>query len=88
MIIGGAEDKLRKRTILKEFVAASGGARGPDRGDPDRLVAWAPRSSRSTTRCSGALGAAEVVAVRPESRDGRRTTRTWWRCWRAPPASS
>ena len=26
MIIGGAEDKLRKRTILKEFVAASGGA--------------------------------------------------------------
>ena len=25
MIIGGAEDKLRKRTILKEFVAASGG---------------------------------------------------------------
>ena len=26
MIIGGAEDKLRKRTILKDFVAASGGA--------------------------------------------------------------
>ena len=26
MIIGGAEDKLRKRRILREFVAASGGA--------------------------------------------------------------
>ena len=26
MIIGGAEDKLRKRTILKEFVAAAGGS--------------------------------------------------------------
>ena len=26
MVIGGAEDKLRQRTILKEFVAASGGA--------------------------------------------------------------
>ena len=25
MIIGGAEDKLRKRRILKEFVAAAGG---------------------------------------------------------------
>ena len=25
MIIGGAEDKLRKRTILTEFVAAAGG---------------------------------------------------------------
>ena len=26
MIIGGAEDKLRKRAILTEFVEASGGA--------------------------------------------------------------
>ena len=26
MIIGGAEDKLRKRTILADFVAASGGS--------------------------------------------------------------
>ena len=25
MIIGGAEDKLRKRAILKDFVARSGG---------------------------------------------------------------
>ena len=25
MIIGGAEDKLRRRRILKEFVASSGG---------------------------------------------------------------
>jgi cyanophycinase len=27
MIIGGAEDKLRQRTILRDFVTASGGAR-------------------------------------------------------------
>ena len=25
MIIGGAEDKLKRRTLLKEFVADSGG---------------------------------------------------------------
>src|SRR4051812_50101860 len=34
MIIGGAEDKLGKRTVLTQFVAASGGGRGPDAAVP------------------------------------------------------
>ena len=38
LVIGGAEDKLRKRTILKEFVSACGGAGRPDRADPHRVV--------------------------------------------------
>ena len=33
MIIGGAEDKLGKRGILKEFVAASGGRDATRRRD-------------------------------------------------------
>ena len=37
MIIGGAEDKLRKRTILKDFVAAAGG--------PDARIAVIPTAS-------------------------------------------
>ena len=37
MIIGGAEDKLRRRRILKEFVAASGG--------PDARIAVIPTAS-------------------------------------------
>ena len=37
MIIGGAEDKLRKRRILREFVAASGG--------PEARIAVIPTAS-------------------------------------------
>ena len=37
MIIGGAEDKLRRRRILKEFVAASGG--------PEARIAVIPTAS-------------------------------------------
>ena len=68
MIIGGAEDKLRKRTILKEFVAASGGA--------DARIAVIPTASSlgpEVVEVYDALfrreGAAEVVAIRPETRD-------------------
>lgn len=68
MIIGGAEDKLRKRTILKEFVAASGGDRA--------RIAVIPTASSIGTEVSEvydalfrSLGAAEVVTVRPESRE-------------------
>ena len=68
MIIGGAEDKLRKRTILKEFVAASGG--------PDARIAVIPTASSLGPEVVEvydalfrALGAADVVAVRPESRE-------------------
>jgi cyanophycinase len=68
MIIGGAEDKLRKRTILAEFVAASGGA--------DARIAVIPTASslgeavvEVYDALFRALGAADVVAVRPESRE-------------------
>ena len=68
MIIGGAEDKLRKRTILKEFVAAAGGA--------EARIAVIPTASSlgiEVIEVYDALfrreGAGEVIAVRPESRD-------------------
>lgn len=68
MIIGGAEDKLHKRSILREFVAASGGA--------DARIAVIPTASSIGAEVSGVydalfrtLGAAEVVAVAPESRE-------------------
>jgi cyanophycinase len=68
MIIGGAEDKLRKRRILKEFVAAAGG--------PEARIAVIPTASSlgaEVVELYDAVfrseGAAEVVAVRPESRE-------------------
>jgi cyanophycinase len=68
MVIGGAEDKLRRRTILKEFVAASGGA--------DARIALIPTASSLGDEVVEVydalfrrLGAGEVVPVRPESRD-------------------
>ncbi len=71
MVIGGAEDKLRKRTILKEFVAACGGA--------DARIAVIPTASSLGDEVVDVydalfrrLGAGEVVAVRPTSRDEAR----------------
>jgi cyanophycinase len=67
MIIGGAEDKLRKRTILKEFVAASG-------GKDARIVVIPTASSLGDEVVEvydalfGRLGAARVDAIRPETR--------------------
>ena len=68
MIIGGAEDKLRRRTILKEFVARAGGA--------EARIAVIPTASSlgaEVTELYDALfrreGAADVVAVGPESRE-------------------
>ncbi|MFG1908438.1 cyanophycinase [Kribbella sp. NPDC048928] len=66
--IGGAEDKLKKRTVLQEFVAAAGGSKarivvvptasalGPDVIDVYRAL-------------FAALGAESVVGVRPETRE-------------------
>ncbi|MEO7627184.1 MAG: cyanophycinase, partial [Nocardioides sp.] len=68
MIIGGAEDKLRKRTILKDFVVASGGHEA-------RIVVIPTASSLGPEihevyeALFDKLGAAEVVTARPESRD-------------------
>ena len=68
MIIGGAEDKLRKRTILSEFVAASGGT--------EARIAVIPTASSLGDEVVEVydavfrrLGACEVVPVRPESRE-------------------
>ena len=68
MIIGGAEDKLRKRAILKDFVARSGG--------PQARIAVIPTASSIGAEVTEvydavfrALGAAEVVPVAPESRE-------------------
>ncbi|WUJ69227.1 cyanophycinase [Kribbella soli] len=66
--IGGAEDKLKKRTVLQEFVEAAGGSKarivvvptasalGPDVIDVYRAL-------------FAALGAESVVGVRPENRE-------------------
>ena len=68
MIIGGAEDKLRRRTILKDFVSASGGA--------DARVVVIPTASSLGDEVVEVydalfrrLGAGDVAAVRPGSRD-------------------
>ncbi len=68
MIIGGAEDKLRKRVILKEFVAASGGG--------DARIALIPTASSLGEEIIAVydalfrrLGAAEVTPVDPQSRE-------------------
>ncbi|MEO6511788.1 MAG: cyanophycinase [Nocardioides sp.] len=68
MVIGGAEDKLRKRTILREFVTASGGA--------DARIALVPSASSLGDEVVEVydalfrrLGAGEVVPVRPENRE-------------------
>jgi cyanophycinase len=67
MIIGGAEDKLRRRRILKDFVAAAGGL--------DARIALIPTASSLGAEIVDVYdalfrseGAAEVMLVRPESR--------------------
>jgi cyanophycinase len=68
MIIGGAEDKLRRRRILKEFVAAAGGL--------DARIAVIPTASSLGAEIVDvydalfrAEGAAEVTEVRPHTRE-------------------
>jgi cyanophycinase len=68
MIIGGAEDKLRKRRVLRQFVAASGG--------PDARIAVIPTASSLGDEIVDlydalfrAEGAADVTMVRPENRE-------------------
>ena len=68
MIIGGAEDKLRGRAILKDFVVRSGG--------PQARIAVVPTASSIGAEVTEvydsvfrSLGAADVVPVAPESRE-------------------
>ncbi len=65
--IGGAEAKLRRRTVLRAFVEAAGG--------PDARIAVVPTASSLGVEVVevyqavfGSLGAREVIALRPESR--------------------
>ncbi len=65
--IGGAESKLRRRSVLRAFVAAAGGA--------DARIAVCPSASSLGEEVVDvyravftSLGAGEVIAVRPESR--------------------
>ena len=68
MIIGGAEDKLRKRGILKDFVVASGGSEA-------RIVviptasSLGPEITEVYEALFTKLGAAEVRSARPETRE-------------------
>jgi len=68
MIIGGAEDKLRRRTILTDFVATAG-------GHDARIVVIPTASSLGAEIVEvydvlfRRLGAGEVTACRPESRE-------------------
>jgi cyanophycinase len=68
MIIGGAEDKLRRRSVLTEFVRAAGGA-----GAKIAVIATASSLGPEVVEVYDALfrklGAAQVVSARPESRE-------------------
>lgn len=65
--IGGAEDKVKKRSVLRQFVTAAG-------GDEARIVvvptasALGPQIVDVYAAVFGALGAKEVLAIRPETR--------------------
>ncbi|HSE70661.1 MAG TPA: cyanophycinase [Nocardioidaceae bacterium] len=68
LAIGGAEDKLGKRTILKTFLALAGG--------PDARIAVVPTASSLGPEVIEVydalfrrLGAKDVIAARPESRE-------------------
>ncbi|MGH9243953.1 MAG: cyanophycinase [Acidimicrobiales bacterium] len=67
LAIGGAEDKRGRQTVLRRFVEAAG-------GDAARLVVVPTASSMGTEiveqydRLFRAMGAADVVALRPETR--------------------
>ncbi|HET9841518.1 MAG TPA: cyanophycinase [Nocardioides sp.] len=71
MIIGGAEDKLRRRTILTDFVTAAGAA--------DARIVVIPTASSLGDEVIEVydalfrkLGAGEVTSCRPESRESAR----------------
>src|SRR5919112_828532 len=68
MAIGGAEDKLGRRTVLRTFVSLAGGA--------DARIAVVPTASSLGPEVVEVydalfrkLGAAEVVEARPRSRE-------------------
>lgn len=66
--IGGAEDKLKKRTVLKEFVDAAGG-HGARIVVVPTASALGPDVVDVYSALFAALGARSVVGVRPETRE-------------------
>lgn len=67
-VIGGAEDKLKKRTVLTHFVAACGGASARIAVIPT-ASSLGPEIIDVYVALFGRLGAAEVFGVRPETRE-------------------
>ncbi len=67
LVIGGAEDKLGKRTVLKEFVARAGGSEARIAVVPT-ASSLGPEIIEVYEALFRRLGAAEVYGVRPESR--------------------
>ena len=68
MIIGGAEDKLGRRSILKEFVAAAGGAEARIAVIPT-ASSLGPEVVDVYDALFSKLGVGDVVSVRPETRE-------------------
>ncbi|MFL6065301.1 MAG: cyanophycinase [Friedmanniella sp.] len=65
--IGGAEAKLRRRTVLRSFLAAAGGAEARIAVVPT-ASSLGPEVIEVYRAVFSSLGAAEVVPLRPESR--------------------
>ena len=82
MIIGGAEDKLRKRTILKDFVGGERRGRRTDRGRPHRVQPrrrgrrGVRRAVPAAGRRRGRRGATGQPRRRARPRPGRRSSTT------------
>ena len=86
-IIGGAEDKLGRRTVLRDFVEACGGSRRRHRHRADRVVARTRgrRRLRRPVRRGSGRPASAASAQRPAPRP---TTRPFRLSSTMPPASS
>ena len=67
LVIGGAEDKLGKRTVLKEFVERAGGSEARIAVVPT-ASSLGPEIIEVYAALFHRLGAAEVYGVRPEDR--------------------
>jgi cyanophycinase len=67
LVIGGAEDKLGKRTVLKEFVQRAGGT-GARIAVVPTASSLGPEIVEVYAALFTRLGAAEVYAVRPQDR--------------------
>jgi cyanophycinase len=70
-VIGGAEDKLRRRTVLREFVASAGGEAARIAVVPT-ASSLGPEIVEVYQAVFTRLGAAQVIGVRPESREQAR----------------